>query len=173
MRTKDSFVPLFFTMLLGCAATTEQIKEIYQKQTKLEVETERLSQDIELLKSQINDIQEFNSKLKKRLDDLEKKQALLGSPSVKSPDALYRLAESYYKKGKFEESVIEFQRFIDTYPKDIRVPASYLKQGLSLINIGRENEAKFFLETLVDKFPESEEAKEAKAKLKEISNKSK
>jgi TolA-binding protein len=106
--------------------------------------------------------------LKKRLDVLEKKQTHSDSSSIKSPDALYGLAESYYRKEKFEEAVIEFQRFIDTYPQDIRVPDSYLKQGLSLINIGRKQEARFFLETLVNKFPESKEAKEAKIRLKEI-----
>lgn len=91
------------------------------------------------------------------------------SPEAK--DALYWIAESYYREGKFEEAILEFQRFIDTYPKDERVPLSYLKQGLSLINIGREEEAKLFLQTLIDKFPKSEEAKIAREKLKELARK--
>jgi TolA-binding protein len=48
------------------------------------------------------------------------------------------------------------------------VPLSYLKQGLSLIEIGREEEAKLFFQTLIDKYPQSEEAKTAKEKIREL-----
>ena len=171
MRLKLVFTSAIFTMLLSCAATEQHVNELYEKQAKLEADTERLSQDILLLKSQINNLQQSNSKLKKRLVELEKKGAFSGSPPAKSPEALYRVAESYYREGKFEEAILEFQSFIDTYPQDKRAPDSYLKQGLSLIKIGRKDEAKFFLETLVDKFPESEEAKIAKEELKEITGK--
>ncbi len=91
--------------------------------------------------------------------------------SPEAVDALYWVAESYYREGKFEEAILEFQRFIDTYPQDAKVPLAFLKQGLSLINIGREEEAKLFLQTLIDKFPESEEARIAREKLKELESK--
>jgi TolA-binding protein len=174
MKLRYVFHLSIFGVMLGCAATPGHIEEIYQRQTKLEVETERLSQDIEVLRGQLISVEEANSKLKKRIDVLEKKQASSAPlPVVKSPGALYGTAQSYYNKGKFEEAVIEYQRFIDTYPNDVRVPDSYLKQGLSLIKIGRKNEARFFLETLINKYPESQEAKEAKAQLEKISGKSK
>ncbi len=88
--------------------------------------------------------------------------------SPEASDAIYWIAESYYREGKFEQAILEFQRFIDTYPKDSRVPLSYLKQGLALINIGRKEEAKLFLQTLIDKYPKSDEAKIAKEKLEEL-----
>jgi tol-pal system protein YbgF len=88
--------------------------------------------------------------------------------SPQAADAVYWIAESYYREGKFEEAILEFQKFIDTYPKDDRVPLSYLKQGLSLTSIGRNEEAKLFLQTLIDKFPQSEEARMAKEKLSEL-----
>jgi TolA-binding protein len=46
-----------------------------------------------------------------------------------------------------------------------------LKQGLSLVNIGRKEEARIFLQTLIDKYPQSEEAKVAQQKLKELAGK--
>lgn len=88
--------------------------------------------------------------------------------SPEASDAIYWIAESYYRESKFEQAILEFQRFIDTYPKDSRVPLSYLKQGLSLVNIGRKDEAKLFLQTLIDKYPKSDEAKIAKEKLDEL-----
>ncbi|MGQ0793213.1 MAG: tol-pal system protein YbgF [Deltaproteobacteria bacterium] len=99
-------------------------------------------------------------------------QFLRSNPN--SPDSastVYWIAESYYREGKFEESILEFQKFIDGYTKDERVPLSYLKQGLALISIDRNEEAKLFLQTLIDKFPKSEEAKVAREKLKELARK--
>ncbi|MEK6224635.1 MAG: tetratricopeptide repeat protein, partial [Thermodesulfobacteriales bacterium] len=71
-------------------------------------------------------------------------------------------------QGEFEEAILEYQKFIDSYPKDDRVPLSYLKQGFSLIEIGREEEAKLFFQTLIDKYPRSEEASTAKEKIREL-----
>ncbi len=92
--------------------------------------------------------------------------------SSKTLDAQYWIAESYYREGNYEESILEFQGFIEANPKDNRVPLAYLKQGLSLINIGRKEEARIFLQTLIDKYPQSEEAKVAKEKLRELAGKS-
>jgi TolA-binding protein len=39
---------------------------------------------------------------------------------------------------------------------------------LSLTSIGRNEEAKLFLQTLIDKFPKSEEARIAREKLREL-----
>jgi len=142
-----------------------------ERQTQLEAKVNQLSQDIEELKSGIKSIEQDNTRLKERLYKLEKNEELSGLPSAKSPDALYQIAESYFREGKFDDAVLQFQNFIDTYPDDRRVPISYLNQGLSLINLGRKEEAKFFFQTLIDKFPGSEEAKKAREKLKEISQK--
>lgn len=171
-----------FIIFLGCVASLDQVKEIYERQTMLETQIDSLSKDIQEMEKkrdqQITKIQknieQVYAKLNKRLSKLEKTSGSeetdsLGSPLVESPDALYLKAESYYQEGKYADAILEFQRFIDTYPQDKRAPTSYLKQGLSLIKIGRKDEAKFFLETLIDKFPKSEEAKIAREKLKELS----
>lgn len=168
MRFKSACALTIFTIMLGCAATSDQIKGMYERQTQIEAKVEKLSKDIEELKSGVKGIEQDNTKLKERLYKLEKNEGFSGLSSTKSPDTQYQVAESYYREGKFEEAVLQFQSFIDTYPKDSRVPISYLKQGLSLINLGRKEEAKFFLQTLIDKFPGSEEAKKAKEKLKEL-----
>lgn len=169
VRFKSACALTIVTIMLGCVATSDQIKGMNEMQTQIEAKVEKLSKDMEELKSGVKGIEQDNTRLKERLYKLEKNEGFSGLPSTKSPDIQYQLAESYYREGKFEEAVLQFQSFIDTSPKDSRVPISYLKQGLSLINLGRKEEAKFFLQTLIDKFPESEEAKKAKEKLKELS----
>ncbi len=100
------------------------------------------------------------------------KEYLKENPSsAQAADAAYWIAESYYREGRYEEAILEFQNFIDNYSRDDRVPLAYLKQGLSLIKIKRPEEAKIFLETLIDKFPDSEEAVIAKQRLVELAKK--
>lgn len=86
------------------------------------------------------------------------------SPEVS--DAAFWIAECYYRDGLFEESILEFQRFIESYENDIKIPLAFYKQGLALMNIDRNEEAMIFFQTLIDKFPKSEEARSAKEKLK-------
>ncbi len=86
----------------------------------------------------------------------------------KVPEAVFLIADSYYREGLYEEAILEYQTLIDRYPKNSRVPLSYLKQGLSLIKINRVEEAKLFLESLIDKYPSSQEADEAREKLSEL-----
>lgn len=164
---------------LGCAVKPKDIRELYERQARLEAEIEKISQNVEALRKdtdeRISRIEENVNRdyleLKTKMDVLEKKVGRETIPSPQSSDDLYSLAESYYRRGKFEEAILAFQRFIATYPKDRRVPLSYLRQGLSLINIGKKKEARFFLQTLISKFPNSEEAKTAEEKLREIEGK--
>ncbi|MGI9553502.1 MAG: tetratricopeptide repeat protein, partial [Thermodesulfobacteriota bacterium] len=64
--------------------------------------------------------------------------------------------------------ILEYQGLIDVYPRDSRVPLAYLKQGLSLMKLNKNEEAKLFLQTLVDKYPNSPEADEARKKISEL-----
>ena len=70
--------------------------------------------------------------------------------SSKAPDATFWIADSYYREGLYEEAILEYQSLIDIYPRDSRVPLAYLKQGLSLMKLNKNEEAKLFLQTLID-----------------------
>jgi len=179
MKLNSVLAMAICVLLPGCAVKPEDIHDLYERQARLEAEIEKVSQNVEATKKDTDEkisrveqnMCQSYLELKNRVDALEKKEARKVPPSPQSPDDLYSIAESYYREGKFEEAILAFQRFIATYPKDRRVPLSYLKQGLSLINIGKKEEAKFFLQTLISKFPKSEEARTAEEKLKEIKGK--
>jgi len=89
-----------------------------------------------------------------------------------APDATFWIADSYYKEGLYEESILEYQRLIDVYPRDPRVPLAYLKQGMGLMKLSKDEEAKLFFQTLIDKYPGSPEADEARKKISELEQKS-
>lgn len=88
--------------------------------------------------------------------------------SSKKPDAAFLIADSYYNEGFYEEAILEYQNFIDGYKDDPRVPLAYLRQPLSLIKLNKEEEARLFLQILIDKYPESSEANEAKKLMSEF-----
>ena len=57
---------------------------------------------------------------------------------------------------------------VKKYPKENKVPDAMLKEGMALSEIKKNKEARFVLKKLVEKFPRSEQAKTAKAKLEQI-----
>jgi len=190
---KPGLLIILFLMLLsiGCYTDTEQIAELQERQTALEEKMDKLSEQLEstqavinrdieriennqlLLAGEVETIQKKNITLRRKIDKVAEDtdgtngiNANKASPS--SPNDTYMMAVNSYSQGRYEDAILEYQKFIDTSPKDKRVPAAYLKQGLALMNLGRKEEAKFFLNTLVDKYPNSNEAKIAKDKLKTI-----
>jgi TolA-binding protein len=177
MSVKSIFAFVIINLLTGCAGNPFSINSLNNRQEKLEAKVEKLSGELEevkiekdkrisLMQQDIQSITKDYTTLKKKLDRLEKQVSTSGAPSAKSPDDLYSSAESLYQKGKYEDAIIAYQKFIDANPKDKRVPDSYLKQGISLIKLGRKKEARYFLQTIIDKYPESSEANIAKVNLK-------
>jgi len=187
-------IPFMVMVLAGCYPKTDEIKELYDRQAALEAKIDKMSQDMEAGLAQINRdmdvvegnqtrlagdmvaLKEQNTAPDKRTDTAPGKKTTKNAKSTESkpkspsnsPEKIYSKALANYDDGKFEDAILEYQRLIDTYPRDKRVPEAYLKQGLSLINLGRKQEAKYFLNTLIDKYPNSQEAQTAREKLKTI-----
>ncbi len=168
---------VILTLVAACATSPLSTNNIDKRQDRLEAEVEKLSNELAEIKSEkderislmqqdIASIAKDYSSLKKKLDSLENKTSTSDPASAKSPHNLYSSAESFFHERKYEEAIIAYQKFIDANPKDNRVPDSYLKQGISLIKLGRKKEARYFLQTIIDKYPESGEAKIAKINLK-------
>jgi len=82
--------------------------------------------------------------------------------------ARYWLGEIYYSKGNWERAILEFDRVIKEYPGGDKVPAAILKEGFSFDRLGSKKEARLLLERLIQKYPQSIEAKMAKKRLEEL-----
>lgn len=90
------------------------------------------------------------------------------SDSPLADNALYWIGECYFSQKNYEAAIAAFNEVILFYPKGDRVPAAYLKKGLSYLEMGQKEEALAVLKLLVSKFPLEEEAKIAQQKIKEI-----
>lgn len=85
-----------------------------------------------------------------------------------SDNAQYWVGEIYYAQGQFNQAVDEFRRVVDDYPGQDKVPAAYYKIALCFINLRDTATARRYLISLLERFPEAQEARMAEEKLAEL-----
>ncbi|MBU1186228.1 MAG: tol-pal system protein YbgF [Acidobacteria bacterium] len=83
-------------------------------------------------------------------------------------NALYWIGECFYSQEIYDTAMDYFQRLILEYPQGDKVPAAYLKRGISLMQLKRDDEALSVFRLLISKHPLEEESKIAQQKIKEI-----
>jgi TolA-binding protein len=87
----------------------------------------------------------------------------------------FSLARGHQTRGEadravqeLERAVQEFRRVVITYPRGDRVPAALYKEALALAELGQFPLAEARLQFLIDQFPSTEEAAQAKDELARI-----
>lgn len=80
-------------------------------------------------------------------------------------NAQYWIGECFYAQGLYHIAFDEFQNVIIRYPNGSKVPAALLKMGYSANKMGDKENAKKYLQMVIQKFPHSEEARLAKQQL--------
>ena len=83
-------------------------------------------------------------------------------------NAQYWLGECYYAKKNHTKAAIEFHKVLENYSTGTKVPSALYKLGLSLLELKSVQQAKRYLQELVDKHPGTQEAQLAKQKLTEL-----
>lgn len=81
-------------------------------------------------------------------------------------NALYWIGESYYAQKKFNDALIYFHRIVVDFPQADKVPSALYKEALTLESLDMQKEAEGALKELIARFPNSEEAKEARKRIK-------
>jgi TolA-binding protein len=83
-------------------------------------------------------------------------------------DALYYLGEVAAAEGRKDEALAGYARVVDDFPRGDKAPAALLKRGLLLIEHNRIGEGVVQLDHLVKTYPQSEEARLARNKLRAL-----
>jgi tol-pal system protein YbgF len=86
--------------------------------------------------------------------------------SANADNAQFWVGETYFREKWYEKAILEYQVVIEKYPRGNKVQASLLKQGLAFFNIGDKTNSRLRLKELVQKYPQSNEARIARQKLK-------
>ncbi|MFQ5700404.1 MAG: tetratricopeptide repeat protein [Acidobacteriota bacterium] len=83
-------------------------------------------------------------------------------------DARYWIGECLYSQGRFSNAVAAFDRAIRSCPSCAKTPAALLKKGLSQMHAGQTARGVTTLQSLIQTNPDSEEARLAAEKLKQM-----
>ena len=75
--------------------------------------------------------------------------------------------ECNYQMKNFAAAALAYENVIAGFPNSAKAPASYLKQGMSFLQLGKKAAAKQRLRELVKKFPKAPEASRAKQVMKQ------
>ncbi len=85
-----------------------------------------------------------------------------------APNAKYWSGESLYARGDFPGAIIAFKQLVSEVPQHSKAVDALLKIGMSYAHIGDMENAKFYLDILVEDFPDSNAAKLARKRLESI-----
>ena len=82
--------------------------------------------------------------------------------------AQYWLGESLYAQQQYEAAIVAFDEVVQKYADDSKVPAAILKQGYAFAALDDVRNARFFLQQVQRKYPDSKEAEQASKRLDEL-----
>ncbi|WP_319759952.1 tol-pal system protein YbgF [Maridesulfovibrio sp.] len=84
------------------------------------------------------------------------------------PNAIFWEGECYYQLKDYANAALKYQVVIAKHSKSNKYRPALLKQGLSLIKLGKTKSGRYILEDLIKKAPNSAEAKRAKTIIKNL-----
>ena len=85
-----------------------------------------------------------------------------------SGNAQFWIGECYYFEKNYEKAILEYEKVVKNHPEGNKVPQSLLKQGLSFLNLGDKASARLILQNVIKDYPNTSQARVARAKLLEI-----
>ncbi len=82
-----------------------------------------------------------------------------------SDNAQFWIGECYYFEKKYENAILEYEKVVKNYPEGDKVPYALLKEGITFLNLGDKASAKLVLQRVIKDYPNTSQARTAKAKL--------
>ena len=83
-------------------------------------------------------------------------------------NAQYYLGEIEYQRGRYQSAIAEYDKVLQSFPNSYKMAASYLKKGYALLELNERRDAVELLRMVVEKFPQWDEAKLARSRLRRL-----
>jgi tol-pal system protein YbgF len=80
----------------------------------------------------------------------------------------YYLADIEYKQGNFQQAAKDYDQVLQNFPTGNKAPAAQLKKGLALIELGQNDDGIAELRHLIQRYPRTNEAVQARDKLRKM-----
>jgi tol-pal system protein YbgF len=82
-----------------------------------------------------------------------------------SGNAYYYQAEIEYRGGRYATAITAYDSVLEKYPDSNKVPVSHLHKGMALVALNQKDAGVREFRTLIQRFPNSPEAMQARSKL--------
>ena len=83
-------------------------------------------------------------------------------------NSYFYLAELAYRQGNYQEAVTNYEQVIQNFPTGNKAASSELKKGLALIELGKKDDGVAQLRHVIQRYPRSTEALQAKDRLRKL-----
>ncbi len=83
-------------------------------------------------------------------------------------NAYFYLAEIQYKAGDFKKAVANYDLVLQNFPSGNKAAAAQLKKGYALIELGQQDEGIQQLRHVIQRYPRTNEASQARDKLRKL-----
>ncbi len=83
-------------------------------------------------------------------------------------NAYFYLAEIQYKSGDYQKAVVNYDLVLQNFPSGNKAASAQLKRGFALLDLGKEDEGKQALKHVIQRYPKTTEATQAREKLRKL-----
>jgi tol-pal system protein YbgF len=83
-------------------------------------------------------------------------------------NSYFYLAEMQYRAGNYAQAVKNYDEVLQTFPDGNKAAAAELKKGLALIELGRQDDGVAALRHVVQRYPKTTEAQQARDRLRRL-----
>jgi tol-pal system protein YbgF len=83
-------------------------------------------------------------------------------------NAYFYLAEMSYKAGDYQKAVANYDLVLQNFPSGNKAASAQLKKGLALVELGKKDEGTQELRHVIQRYPRTTEATQAREKLRKL-----
>ena len=83
-------------------------------------------------------------------------------------NAYFYLAEIQYKAGDFKKAIANYDLVVQNFPSGNKAAAAQLKKGFALIELGQQDDGTQELKHVIQRYPKTSEAVQARDKLRKL-----
>jgi tol-pal system protein YbgF len=84
-------------------------------------------------------------------------------------NAYFYLAEIQFKAGDYQKAVANYDLVLQNFPSGNKAAAAQLKKGFALLELGKEDEGTQQLKHVIQRYPKTTEATQARERLRKLS----
>ena len=83
-------------------------------------------------------------------------------------NSYFYLADIEYRQGNFQKAAKDYDQVVQNFPSGNKAPSAQLKKGFSLIELGQKDDGAAELRHVIQRWPRSTEATQAKERLRKL-----